>query len=85
MPVALLGRLAAHRKAQGQGVGKRLLRDALHRVADVSGQIGCLGVVVDAKDEVAEGFYARFGFVTLPGVAWPRRMFLSMETLRAAL
>ena len=85
MPVALLGRLAAHQEAQGQGVGKRLLRDALRRIANVAGQIGCLGVVVDAKDEAAQGFYARFGFVTLPGADWPRRMFLPMETLRAAL
>jgi ribosomal protein S18 acetylase RimI-like enzyme len=83
LPVALIGRLAVHVKAQGRGVGGRLLRDALRRVLDASRSIGCLGVIVDAKDESAQGFYEKFGFVVLKGsTGWPRRMFLSLATLK---
>jgi len=84
IPVALLGRLAVHRDAQRRGVGAWLLRDALLRVLDVADQIGCLGVIVDAKDEPAERFYRMYGFVSLTTGAWPRRLFLPLTTVRDA-
>jgi len=82
MPVALLGRLAVHRDMRGKGLGARLLRDALARVASVADQIGCLGVIVDAKDEPAERFYQKYGFANLTTGPWPRRLFLSLATLK---
>lgn len=64
-----------------------LLVDALRRVADASTILGCVGVVVDAKDEGAEAFYAKYDFVTLEQAsapAWPRRMFLPIASARMA-
>ncbi len=85
LPVALLGRLAVARDLRGRGIGGRLLRDALMRVVSVSGSVGCFGVIVDAKDESSEQFYDHYGFVTVGTQTWPRRMFLSINTLKAAV
>lgn len=85
MPAALLGRLAIDQRAQGRGLGEALLLDALDRVAAVAENIGCVGVLVDAKDESVERFYARYDFVTVDDTAWPRRMFVAIGTVRAAL
>jgi hypothetical protein len=35
-------------------------------------------------DEHAERFYAKYDFVTVMSEGWPRRMFLSIGTARAA-
>ena len=82
MPVALIGRLAVDRRAQGQHVGEALLADALRRVLSAAGVIGCFGVIVDAKDASAEGFYAKYGFAPI-GDGYPKRLFLGMKTIRA--
>lgn len=85
LPVALLGRLAVQVSAQGQRVGRRLLIDALRRAHLAARQIGCVGVLVDAKNERAERFYLPFGFVPIEVATWPHRLFLPMATLVAAL
>lgn len=85
MPVALIGRLAVDERARGRRIGEALLVDALRRVADASTLLGCVGVIVDAKDVVAEDFYVRYGFVTIEAATWPRRLFLPMATVRDAL
>lgn len=79
--VALIGRLAVDDRARGQGYGGRLLLDALKRIYRVSSDIGCHAAVVDAKDENAERFYQRFGFVGPTAGDYPRRMFLALATL----
>jgi len=85
VPVALVGRLAVDARAQGRGVGERLLTDALLRVVEASRLIACLGVIVDAKSPKAVGFYLRYGFLLLePEAPFPRRMLLAMETVLAA-
>jgi hypothetical protein len=58
--------------------------DALRRVVDASAMIGCTGIIVDAKDEAAERFYAKYDFVTVWSAGWPHRMFLAIGTARAA-
>lgn len=85
LPVALLGRLAVQGSAQGQRVGQRLLIDALRRAHLAARHVGCVGVLVDAKNERAEGFYLPFGFVPIEVATWPHRLFLPMATLVAAL
>lgn len=62
VPTALLGRLAVDRDSQGQGLGTRLLLDALRRSAQVSQEIGVFAVEVVALDEGARAFYTKFGF-----------------------
>jgi GNAT superfamily N-acetyltransferase len=84
MPVALIGRLAVDRRAQGRRVGEKLLLDALRRVVDAADLLGCTGVLVDAKDEDAERFYAKYDFVTVSSEGGRRRMFLPIATARAA-
>lgn len=84
MPVALIGRLAVDQRAQGRRVGEKLLIDALRRVVDAADLVGCVGVIVDAKDENAERFYAKYDFVSIVSDAWPRRMFMAISAARAA-
>lgn len=83
MPVALIGRLAVDRRAQGRRFGEKLLMDALRRIVDAAELVGCMGVVVDAKDEHAARFYASYDFATVSPESWPRRMFLAIATARA--
>lgn len=52
LPVALIGRLAIDERAQRRGLGEKLLMDALCRVVDGGATFGCVGVVVDATDDL---------------------------------
>ncbi len=79
LPVTLLGRLAVDQRAKRRGFGEFLLLDALRRSFEAADDIGAMAVIVDAKDESAAKFYARYGFMPLPEHA--RRMFLSMNTV----
>ncbi len=66
LPVARLARLAVALRHQRQGLGELLLADALHRCLRLCAEIGMIGVVVDAKDERARGWYERYEFERLP-------------------
>lgn len=56
-PVALLARLGVHRDHEGNGLGAALLRNVIQRVAAISDQIGCRGLLVHCESEAARGFY----------------------------
>lgn len=79
IPCTLLGRLAVDREYQTAGVGEHLLIDALRRALDHSAEIASWAVVVDAKNEVAERFYSKHGFISFTN--FPRRFFLPMPTI----
>ncbi len=84
----LLERLAVDARNTGQGWGKVLLIDALRRSLAHSQQIAAMAVVVvDAIDESAQRFYAKFGFVPLldPDDEHERRLFLEMKTIEQLL
>ncbi len=66
LPVARLARLAVDLRYQRQGLGDLLLADALQRCLRLSAEIGMIGVIVDAKDEQARGWYERYEFERLP-------------------
>ncbi|MBK7002462.1 MAG: GNAT family N-acetyltransferase [Rhodoferax sp.] len=66
LPVARLARLAVAQQHQRQGLGELLLADALQRCLRLSDEIGMVGVIVDAKDERARGWYLRYEFEQLP-------------------
>jgi ribosomal protein S18 acetylase RimI-like enzyme len=85
MPAALIGRLAVDERARGRRIGEALLVDALRRVAGAAEVLGCIGVIVDAKNEAAEGFYTRYGFVVVAATSWPHRLFLPMSAAHDAL
>ena len=80
IPAMRLGRLAVSLDRQGSGLGKALVAEALFRIARVADMAGGIGVFVDAKNEAAAGFYARFGFRPTP--SGPLTLFMPTETIR---
>lgn len=66
LPVARLARLAVDLRHQRQGIGELILADALQRCLRLSEEIGMIGVVVDAKDDHARGWYERYEFERFP-------------------
>lgn len=56
-PVALLARLGVDREHAGRGLGAGLLRDVLLRLAALSTEIGCRGLLVHAESDEARAFY----------------------------
>jgi GNAT superfamily N-acetyltransferase len=83
VPVALLGRLAVDKAAQGRGLGQELLMDALRRCLDLSEKLGMFAVEVMAIDKEAKGFYVKYGFVPL--VDNDLHLYLPIETIKNAL
>ena len=74
VPATLMGRLAVDGRHRGEGLGEMLLMDALARA--LRSEIATFAVVVDAKDERAAKFYAKYGFRALTTEG--RRLFLPM-------
>lgn len=90
LPILRLARLGVDVRAQRAGIGKALLAHVLGLAVQQRDQLGCVGVVTDAKP-AAVRFYERLGFVPLDGVregllaAEPLPMFLAIETIAAAM
>lgn len=90
LAVLRLARLGVDTRAQGLGIGKALLRHVLVLALTQRDQLGCVGVVTDAKPD-AVTFYESLGFQMLEGVregllvseAVP--MFLGIATVSTAL
>ena len=78
MPAALIGRLAVDKAAQGIGIGKMLLMDAIHRTFAASEEIAVFAMVVDARGRNARRFYETFGFIPFPET--PARLFLPLAS-----
>ena len=83
VPVVRIGRLAVDLRAQGRGVGIALVRHAMRLSESTADKIGLYAVVVDAKNDAAANFYARFGFVRFPDR--PLELFLTLKVVRRAL
>ena len=83
IPAALIAKLAVDTNCEKQGVGSRLLIDALQRILTTSEQLAIKVVLVDAIDEEAKGYYLHFGFIELPGHAL--KLFLPIETVNQLL
>ena len=62
IPVILLEQLAVDTGCQGRRLGLGLLVDTARRAHAASDPIGARAIVVQAIDERAKSFYARFGF-----------------------
>jgi ribosomal protein S18 acetylase RimI-like enzyme len=80
VPVAHLARLAVDLSAQGRGLGRLLLLDALERVMQAAESIGIHGIEVWAKDDQARNFYLKYGFVPL--LDDPQHLYLGIRTAR---
>ena len=62
VPVLRVARLAVDLRAQGVGVGEALLRFCLELAERMRDELGCVGLLVDAKPGTEE-FYGQYGFV----------------------
>ena len=78
IPAALIGRLAIDVSAQGTGIGKMLLSNAIKRTLAVSDEIAIYAIVVDAINEQAESFYMQYGFAHLASKG--KRLFLPLKS-----
>ncbi len=83
VPAALIARLAVDTDFSGQGLGSRLLIEALQNILTAAEEIAIKVVLVDAIDEEAKSFYLRFGFIELPGKEL--KLFLPIETISQLL
>jgi ribosomal protein S18 acetylase RimI-like enzyme len=82
LPAVRLARLAVSRKSQGKGFGEHLLAEAIHRTALIAEQAGVIGLFVDAKNDSAQSFYLRYGFLAIP--EQPLKLFLPVGTILTA-
>ncbi len=80
LPATLIGRLARSLRNPGQGIGEKLLINALRRSAENSAIIGSLAVVVDAKNDVVKDWYLKYGFRELK--EHPNRLYLPMQSIK---
>ena len=83
IPVLLLARLAVDQAVQGQGLGWRLLRDAILRTLQVADQVGVRALPAHALDQRAAEFYARYDFQPAP--TDPLHMMLPLKDARAVV
>lgn len=86
IPCVRLVMLGVDSSFQGQGIGKKMMSDALHRVHRASKEIGIYGLYLDA-DPDATDFYLSLGFTRLDsgGSDDIAKMFLSIEVINQLL
>jgi len=77
--VFLIARLAVDTRYQGCGIGKALLSDALSKAMQASEAAGLELIVVEASNDLAVQFYARFGFIRFDEGS--NKMFISVKKL----
>ncbi len=83
VPAVLLGRLAIDRKAQGAGLGRLLVRDAILSTLAAADRIGVRLLLVHALHQDAAAFYAVLGFK--PSPTDPLHLYLLLSDARASL
>lgn len=83
IPGWLLGRLALDARLQGSGLGEELLVDAIGRIAGAAQAGSGRVVIVDAVDDNAALFYAKYGFI--PVKHTPNRLVIKLATIHKAI
>lgn len=83
VPAVLLGRLAVDRKAQGTGLGRLLVRDAILSTLAAADRIGVRLLIVHALHEQATAFYSTLGF--RPSPTDPLHLYLLLSDARSSL
>ncbi len=82
-PAALLRSLARDLRVHGQGIGAKLLVDAIHRVLGAAKTLPLIAVIAEVNDAHAAAFYDSFGFRPFPRI--PERAFLLTASVMTAL
>jgi GNAT superfamily N-acetyltransferase len=80
IPVMLLARLAVDVREKGQGIGKGLLKNAMLRTLQTAEIAGLKAIFVQAKDDAAERFYSKHGFIPSPDD--PLHLFFPLDALQ---
>jgi ribosomal protein S18 acetylase RimI-like enzyme len=83
LPTTLIGRLAVDKRFRGRGLGEMILVHALRLAVDACETVASAVVEVDVKDPVAQAFYARYGFKSLPDDSL--HMYLPMADARTLM
>ena len=83
VPGFRLARLAVDRRFQGRGIGGQLLLAAGRRCLLAAAEVGGVALVIDAKNEMAAGWYAIYGAVPLLDA--PLTLLLPLATIEAAV
>lgn len=83
VPAVLMGRLAIDGKAQGSGLGRFLVRDAILSTLAAADRIGVRILLVHALHEQAATFYERLGFKRSP--TDPLHLYLLLADARKSL
>jgi GNAT superfamily N-acetyltransferase len=83
IPSLLLARLAVTQSEHGKGLGKYLLMDAFDRCLRVAREVAFRAIEVEAIDDSAATYYAKFGFVPFPGL--PHHLAIALETVEEVL
>jgi GNAT superfamily N-acetyltransferase len=79
IPATLLGRFAMDREYQGRKLARLLLMDALYRSWKNTAEVASVGVVAEAIDDRARGFYLHHHFIPLGQQG--RKLFIAMGTI----
>jgi len=84
----LIGRLARDISVKGQGIGEKLLMDALHRIKRLSDEGGGYCVIIDIEFEKTDiryrrlfNFYTSFGFEIMDEEKCSRRLYLPVAEI----
>lgn len=90
VPVLGLARLAVDTSAKSMGIGGQLLRFVLMLASKMADEVGCAGVVVDAKPAAVD-FYVKYGFTAFEALEGesearprPTPMWLPIQEIKAA-
>jgi len=83
LPAAILAWLGVAENCHGQGLGRRLLAQALGDYYNAGQTFAFVAVILDCIDDNAKAFYQHFDFNQLPG--YPYRLFLTAAQLDAMM
>jgi hypothetical protein len=84
-PVALLARLGVDIRHEGRGLGAALLQDVFSRLAALSSDIGCRGLLVHAESAEARKFYLHLVPEFEPSPTDDMHLVLLMKDIRRTL
>ncbi len=80
VPSLLLARLAVTEQEHGKGLGRYLLLGAFERCLRVASEVAFRAIEVEAIDDSAAAFYAKYGFVPFP--TDPHPLAIAVETVQ---
>jgi GNAT superfamily N-acetyltransferase len=83
VPAVLFGRLAVDQTAQGHGLGRLLVHDAILSTLAAANQIGVRLLLVHTIGDPAANYYLTCGFT--PSPTDPHHLYILLEDARASL